>query len=141
MAGVKGRSGGKRAGAGRKPAPRPEDAVKAKVQAAKAADAAREAAPEISQIEDPVLRSDGTTRKIGDGPRDPLEFLQDALNDPTAPFKDRIRSAIAAVQYTHTKTHDGGKKKAKQDAAEKAGQGSRFGVRAAPLKVVGGGKP
>jgi len=138
MAGVKGRSGGKRVNAGRKAGPKPEQAVKAQVDAARAADAARQDAPAVDAVADPVLRADGSIRKIGDGPRDPLEFLKDALNDPTAPFKDRIRAAIAAAQYVHTKTHDGGKKEARQAAADKAAQGGKFGARPAPLKVVGG---
>ena len=75
-----------------------------------------------------MLRADGT---VAVGKREPLEFLEDVLNMPGAPLKDRIRSAIAAAQYRHTKRGDGGKKEEAAEKAEKAGSG-RFGPRAAP---------
>lgn len=69
--------------------------------------------------------------------QDPLTFLENVMNDTTAPLKDRIRAAVAAAQYRHTKRHDGGKKDEAQEKAEKAAAG-RFAVRPGPLKVVGG---
>ena len=70
--------------------------------------------------------------------RDPLEFLELVVNDPSAPLKDRIRAAVAAAQYRHTKRHDGGKGEEAGERAAKAAKG-RFGVRKPPsLKVVGG---
>lgn len=116
MSGVKGRSGGPRAnsggarkGAGRKPKAQPEEANVA------------------------GLPSDSTGER-----KDPLQFLEDVVNDPTAPLKDRIRAAVAAAQYKHTKRHDGGKLEEAQERAEKAAKG-RFGVRPPPLKLVGNG--
>lgn len=49
----------------------------------------------------------------------------------------QVRAAIAAVQYTHTKRGDGGKKEEAAEKAKKAAAG-RFGVRKGPpaLKVV-----
>lgn len=47
----------------------------------------------------------------------------------------QVRAAIAAVQYTHVKRADGGKKEDQQDAAKKAGAG-KFGASAPPLKLV-----
>jgi hypothetical protein len=70
--------------------------------------------------------------------RDPLEFLEMVVNDPSAPLKDRIRAAIAAAQYKHTKLHDGGKKDATADAAKKAA-GGRFAPKAPPKLVVSNG--
>lgn len=71
--------------------------------------------------------------------RDPLVFLELAMNDPAVPMKERIRAAVAAAQYRHTKRGDGGKREEAAENAKKAAAG-RFGVRAGPptLKVVSG---
>jgi phage terminase small subunit len=57
------------------------------------------------------------------------------MNDPTAPLKDRIRSAVAAAQYRHMKKGDGGKKDEQADASKKAATG-RFAAKAPPKLVV-----
>jgi hypothetical protein len=49
----------------------------------------------------------------------------------------QVRAAIAAVQYTHTKRHDGGKKDEHADKAKKAA-GGKFAAAAPPLKLVRG---
>jgi phage terminase small subunit len=143
MAGVKGRSGGarpnsggKRPGAGRKPKAKPQKSANP-VGPQKSTELEsqphggalkREHAPKVDPAE-PLM--DGTKRE-------PLEFLELVLNTPGAPLKDRIRAAIAAAQYRHTKRHDGGKKDEADEKAKKAA-GGRFGVRKPPsLKVVGG---
>lgn len=115
MAGVKGRSGsgGARPGAGRKRKP-------------KAAETA---------VLSPSAASPAAEKADGDR-KEPLQFLEDVVNDPKAPLKDRIRAAVAAAQYRHTKRHDGGKQEEAAGRAKKAGKG-RFGVRPAPLKLVG----
>lgn len=69
---------------------------------------------------------------------DALKFLLGVMNDPTAPVAQRVRAAVAAVQYQHTKRGDGGKKDAAQAAAN-AAAGGKFGARKAPLKLVSGG--
>lgn len=70
--------------------------------------------------------------------RTPLEFLEAVMNDPTTPLKDRIRAAVAAAQYRHTKLHDGGKKDEAGRKAEKASVG-RFAPKAPPKLVVSNG--
>jgi hypothetical protein len=98
MAGVKGRSGGARPGAGRKPKPK--------------------AAPaEVKES-------------------DMLRLLQQIAMGQVNATPIQVRAAIAAVQYTHTKRADGGKK---EEAAGKAKEaaGGRFGARPRPLKLVG----
>lgn len=50
----------------------------------------------------------------------------------------QVRAAIAAVQYTHTKKADGGKKEDKADAAKKAA--SKFQPIAAPRLAAAGGR-
>jgi phage terminase small subunit len=107
MAGVKGRSGGARPGAGRKP--------KSKVEVVAPADvvAKVEAAPN----------------------GDMLSFLQNVALGRINANATQVRAAIAAVQYTHTRTRDGGKKEDAHDAAKKAGA-SRFAPAAPPLKLV-----
>lgn len=100
MAGVKGRSGGARPGAGRKPKP---------------------VAPSVPV---PV-----------EG-RDMLELLQDVALGKIEATPLQVRAAIAAVQYTHTKRADGGKKEERQGAAKEASAGGRFAPSAPPKLVV-----
>lgn len=95
MSGVKGRSGGARLGAGRKPKPRPE----------------------------PVPQDE----------TDMLKFLQNVARGLTEATPLQVRAAIAAVQYTHTKRGDGGKKDEQAERAEKAA--GRFAT-AAPPRLV-----
>lgn len=101
MAGVKGKSGGPRAGsggarvgAGRPKKPKPEPVV------------------------------------IDSKDKDMLELLQEIALGHIDATNIQVRAAIAAVQYTHQKKGEGGKKDAKQEAAEKAGASGRFGLRA-----------
>lgn len=116
MAGVKGRSGGARPGAGRKPKSPQEPA-----QAVAQGPAKAEAVPAVHG-------------------QDPLDFLLAVQNNPHAPLKDRIRAAVAAAQYKHTKLHDGGKKEAASGKASQAAVG-RFSTPAAPPRLaVAGGK-
>lgn len=63
------------------------------------------------------------------GERDMLQVLQDVALGKVEATALQVRAAIAAVQYTHTKKGDGGKKEEKQAAAEKAATG-KFGLRA-----------
>lgn len=142
MAGVKGKSGGprpnsggKRPGAGRKPKAAAKSAnqppaTKLQVTLEPQARGGALKRSKAAKAEPTGALVDGKTR-------DPLQFLELVINDPTAPLKDRIRAAVAAAQYRHTKLHDGGKKDAATGKAGKAAKG-RFGARPAPLKVVGG---
>ena len=68
---------------------------------------------------------------------DMLQMLQAVALGKTEATMLQVRAAIAAVQYTHTKRGDGGKKEEAAGKAEKAA-GGRFGPRPPPLKVVGG---
>lgn len=120
MAGVKGRSGGPRKnsggarpGAGRKP---------------------KEKAPAESANPQPLRESEPAPLPVTD---EPLTFLLAVQNSTLVDIKTRVRAAIAAAQYKHTKRHDGGKKEEAEAKAGKAAKG-RFGVRPPPLKVVGG---
>lgn len=107
MAGVPGRSGGARPGAGRKPKERPKPVP----------------VVEIAPAE----------------PADMLDFLQKVALGLLDATPTQVRAAVAAVQYTHTKRHDGGKKEEVAEKAAKTAAG-RFGAAAAPLKVINGGK-
>lgn len=115
MVGMPGRSGGprantggKRPGAGRKP--------KAPVLIAPEAAPAPPDAPATSKP-------------------DMLQFLMDVALGRIDANATQVRAAVAAVQYTHTKTHDGGKKEAKGAAAQKAA-GGKFAAAAPPRLVV-----
>ena len=70
-----------------------------------------------------------------DGKQEPLDYLLAVMNDNEADPVLRVRSAIAAAQYRHTKRSDGGKKDEKQKAAELAELG-KFKAAAAPKLVV-----
>lgn len=117
MPGVKGRSGGarpnsggKRAGAGRK--------SKAKVAGEQ--------------------QSANSVESVPQGDVDMLKLLQNVALGVTKATALQVRAAIAAVQYTHTKRGDGGKKEEVAAKAKNAA-GGKFGVRRGPLKLVGGG--
>lgn len=126
MAGVKGRSGGARPntggarpGAGRKPKPKDGGAVKVELEPqAHGGALKRERAEPVPQVDVDMLR-----------------LLQDVALGKTDATALQVRAAIAAVQYTHTKKGDGGKKEEAADKAKKAGAG-RFAAAAAPLKLV-----
>lgn len=67
---------------------------------------------------------------------DPLVFLLAAMNNPRVPLAQRVRAAITATQYKHTRTRDGGKKDARKKAADETAAASKFTPGAAPLKLV-----
>lgn len=102
MAGVKGRSGGARAGAGRKPKP-------------------KVATPPVPQPD-----------------QDMLTLLQNVALGRTEVTSLQVRAAIAAVQYTHAKRGEGGKKDEAAERAKKAAAG-RFAPKAPPKLVVSNG--
>ena len=67
--------------------------------------------------------------------KQPLEYLLTVMNDSKVEKSLRVRAAIAAAQYTHTKLHDGGKKEGKE-AAAKAASAGKFAPSAPPKLVV-----
>lgn len=105
MSGVKGKSGGPRANAG----------------------GARPGAgrPKKSQPS-PV--------KLAFPESDMLKLLQGIATGQIEATPIQVRAAIAAVQYTHTKRGDGGKKEADADKAKTAAAG-KYGVRQGPRLV------
>lgn len=75
---------------------------------------------------------------VPQGDVDMLELLQKVALGLTDATPLQVRAAIAAVQYTHTKRHDGGKKEETADKARKVAQG-RFAPAAPPKLVVSNG--
>ena len=67
-----------------------------------------------------------------------LRFLQEVALGHTEATSLQVRAAIAAVQYTHTKKGDGGKKDEAAERAKQAGAG-KFKQAPAPLKLVKAG--
>ena len=63
-----------------------------------------------------------------------LEVLQAVALGRVKVTPLQVRAAIAAVQYTHTKKGDGGKKDEQADAAKKAA-GGKFAASAPPRLV------
>jgi len=66
---------------------------------------------------------------------DMLKMLQDVALGRVVASTLQVRAAIAAVQYTHAKAGEAGKKDGRQDAAKKAASG-KFGATAPPKLVV-----
>lgn len=64
----------------------------------------------------------------------PLEFLLTAMNDEKLDANTRIRAAVAAAQYVHVKTHDGGQKEKRQKVADEAGVGQFAPSDAPPIR-------
>ena len=102
----KGKRGGRRPGAGRKPKPRPVPVV----------------------IGPPV-----DAEPVPANGRDTLKLLQDIAFGLIDATPIQVRAAIAAAQYTHTKRSDGGKKEGQLEAAKQAA--SKF-ARQSPPKLV-----
>ena len=136
MAGVKGKSGGPRInsggarpGAGRKP--------KAAAAVKSAKGEAVTVTLEPQACGGALKRSNAKSVLLAE--MDMLAMLQAVALGKVEASTIQVRAAIAAVQYTHVKRADGGKKDDQHDAAKKAGAG-KFGASAPPLKVVGGSK-
>lgn len=133
MAGVKGRSGGPRKnaggarpGAGRKK--KPSAPKKSANEALSAVEVGLDAQAHGGKLK----RSKARTAEISE--RDMLTLLKDIALGRVPANNIQVRAAIAAVQYTHIKKGEGGKKDAKNDAAEKVA--GRFGPRQPPRLVV-----
>lgn len=86
----------------------------------------------------PKPKADDTPVLI-EGDVDMLELLQNVALGKTAANALQVRAAIAAVQYTHVKRGDGGKKDEQQRAAEEAA--SRFKRQSPPKLVAKNGQP
>ena len=132
MAGVKGRSGGPRKGAG---GARPGAGRKPKAEAPKSANGkpAKTKNPVTVKLEGQahggaLKRSKEKAVEIPD--MDMLQLLQDVALGKVQASPTQVRAAIAAVQYTHQKLGEGGKKDAKQKQAE--GVAGRFSPRKPP---------
>lgn len=115
MAGVKGRSGGARPGAGRPRKKVVEDSLE-------------------PQAHGGALKRSNTA-PVPQDDQDMLTLLQRIALGQTEASALQVRAAIAAVQYTHIKAGEGGKKEAKDAAAKKAASG-RFATRQPPRLVV-----
>ena len=120
MAGVKGRSGGARPGAGRKPRP----PVLIEAQSASGDGAKRDEKP----IE----------ARLPWDKKDPVHFLEAVMVNQTLDAKLRIDAAKALLPYKHHKLGEGGKKEQRNEAAKKVA--GRFSPAPPPKLVATGGK-
>lgn len=89
--------------------------------------------PGASQPKPPVLLNIDA-----DACDEPLDFLLAVMRDPKAPAELRLRAAISASQYVHTRTKDGGKTVLKTEKARAAATG-KFAPGAPPKLVVNNG--
>lgn len=113
--------GGARPGAGRKPKPKPE--------------AVKSTTDKPDQKPESDAKKRGSAHTAPQGNKDMLKFLQEVALGLTEASNTQVRAAIAAVQYTHTKKGDGGKKDELEEKAKKAA-GGKFAVKAPPKLVV-----
>jgi phage terminase small subunit len=67
--------------------------------------------------------------------RDMLKLLTDIATGVIDATPNQVRAAIAAVQYTHIKKHDGGKRDEQAEKAKKANSG-KFAPMRAPLVLL-----
>jgi phage terminase small subunit len=127
MAGTTGKSGGARPGAGRK--------KKIVEESAKVTPGA--AAVSVSLEPQP---GGGALKRSNAEPvplpkMDMLQMLQAVALGHVEATNTQVRAAIAAVQYTHTKKGEGGKKDEAADKAKQAGQG-KYATPPAPPRMV-----
>lgn len=66
---------------------------------------------------------------------DSVGFLKAIWNNPRLPLKDRMRAAITAAQYEHTKKGKAGKKEEAIEAAREASGSTRLRQQAAPPQL------
>lgn len=144
MAGVKGKSGGSRpnaggprTGAGRKPKSAGKSANESGAKSANATTGGVETKMEPQSHGGSLKRR--KTEPVEMSERDMLQLLQDVALGRVDASNIQVRAAIAAVQYTHTKKGDGGKKDEEAEKAKKAGAG-KFAAAAPPKLVAAGGK-
>lgn len=112
MAGVKGRSGGARPGAGRKP--------KVASEAAKA------------------TAQPGAQTAAGAGLSDAKEFLEGVIQGRILASEAELRAATALLPYQHKKLGESGKKEKQQEEASKLG--GRFAAAPPPRLAARDGK-
>lgn len=154
MAGVKGRSGGARPGAGRKkkqPVPLTVATPAPKATAAKSP--AKKTARRGSAVGlEPQPHGGGLKRShavpeplpdalagMGEEGFDPRPALEQVALGLLEPSPAQMKALIALMPYVHTKRGEGGKKEQRQEAAQKVA--GRFAPAAPPkLAAVGGRK-
>jgi hypothetical protein len=132
MAGKKGKSGGARKGAGgaRPGAGRkPKKATPESANHTGGVEVSLEAQPHGGALK----RS--TSAPVPIPETDMLKMLQDVALGKTDASALQVRAAIAAVQYTHTKAGEGGKKEARKEAAGKVAA-NRFAPSSPPRLVA-----
>ncbi|HFX2801152.1 TPA: hypothetical protein ACID7X_002174 [Pseudomonas aeruginosa] len=132
MAGVKGKSGGPRKNAG---GARPGAGRKPKNSAI---ESAKESSGSVRDELEPQAHG-GTLKRSRSEPvlaskMDMLEYLQGVALGLIESTPLQVRAAIAAVQYTHAKKGEGGKKDEQAEAAKAAGR--KFGSTPPPLRAV-----
>jgi phage terminase small subunit len=130
MAGVKGRSGGARPGAGRKK--KAPTVLIAPAAAAKKAPAGKSKSAAAAPAAPAVLAGIG---EAGFDPRPALEQVAMGLLEVSA---QQLKALTALLPYVHTKKGEGGKKEQRQEAAEKVA--GRFSPAAPPKLAAVGGK-
>jgi phage terminase small subunit len=133
MAGVKGRSGGKREGAGRKRKPTtvlaPANAPAKRKRAASSNAAAPDVLPEVAAAGSAVTEGGAFD------PRPTLELVAKGLLEVSV---SQQKALTALLPYVHTKRGEGGKKEQKQEAAAKVA--GRFAAAQPPKLAAVGGK-
>jgi len=106
----------------------------AEVVQAQAKETAPQPAPQIQAappVPAPDERGPGRPIPVADQGLDMLTLLKQIALGIQDATPNQVRAAIAAVQYTHAKVGEGGKKDEKQRAAERVA-GGKFSAASAP---------
>lgn len=132
MAGVKGKSGGPRKNAG---GARPGAGRKPKNSAI---ESAKGSSGSVRDELEPQAHGGALKRSRSEpvpaSEMDMLEYLQSVALGLIESTPLQVRAAIAAVQYTHAKKGESGKKDEQAEAAKAAGR--KFGSTPPPLRAV-----
>ena len=135
--GARPNTGGARPGAGRPRKIRPAEIIKTEVPVVEQP-VLIQAEPKPERIPSPPKPIKLPAIRTVEATDDALLFLVRVMNDQEAPLDLRVRAATTAAQYQHVKAGDGGKKDARQEAAEKVASSGKFQPAQGPLKLVGG---
>jgi hypothetical protein len=128
----------RKAGAGRKPGKKAPAVLP--VDEGQALKALVEVGGKQAASGDGPADAGGASEPVDVSRLDMLQLLQAVALGKVEATALQVRAAIAAVQYTHTKRGDGGKKEEAADKAKKAATGSRFSAAAPPRLVAAGGQ-
>jgi phage terminase small subunit len=83
-----------------------------------------------SKIPDDI-KNEASAKKL-----EPLDYMLEIMNDPSAGKERRDRMAVAAAPFCHARKGEGAGKKQEKDDKAKAASSGKFAAAQSPLRVV-----